>query len=218
VIKPGIAAIFALASMLEMSNIALAENSAARYLSPLEQDVVKELNLARTEPKRYAEFLADMRPYFHSNYVQRPGEAILVTHEGVAAVDEAISFLRTTKPFRALKSSRGLSLAAKTHVKDQQSGAIGHTGSDGSQPWDRMNRYGTWRGPVAENISYGSNTARGVVIQLIVDDGVPSRGHRVNIFNSAYRFVGVGCGSHASLGDLCVLDFAAEYTESSPNN
>jgi uncharacterized protein YkwD len=212
-IQPRLTAICALASVLAMFNIACAEDSAAAYLSPLEQDVVKELNLARTDPKRYGDFLSEMRPYFRGNYLARPGEAIRVTQEGLAAVDEAISFLRSTAPLPALKASRGLSLAAKTHVKDQQSGAVGHTGSDGSQPWDRMNRYGTWQGEVAENISYGGNTARGVIIQLIVDDGVSSRGHRVNMFNPAYRFVGVGCGIHARLGDLCVMEFSAGYIE-----
>ena len=66
---------------------------------------------------------------------------------------------------------------------------------------------------VAENISYGGNTARGVIIQLIVDDGVPGRGHRVNIFSPTYRFVGVGCESHARYNGTCTLDFAAGYIE-----
>jgi uncharacterized protein YkwD len=205
----------ALASMLAMFNVAFAQDSAAAYLSPLEQAVVRELNLARTDPQGYAAFLTEMRPYFNGRYLERPGQVILLTQEGVAAVDEAISFLRSTEPLSVLRPSRGLSLAAKMHVQDQQGGAIGHTGSDGSQPWERMNRYGTWQDEVAENIAYGGNTSRGVVIQLIVDDGVSGRGHRVNIFNPAYRFLGVGCGVHARLGDLCVMDFAAGYTENS---
>jgi uncharacterized protein YkwD len=154
-----------------------------------------------------------MRQHFNGNNLERPGQLILVTQEGVAAVDEAISFLSSVKPLPAVRLSRGLSLAAKAHVKDQQDGTMGHTGSDGSQPWDRMNRYGTWQDNVAENISYGGYSTRGVIIQLIVDDGVPSRGHRVNMFNPAYRFVGVACGAHARLHDMCVFDFAARYTE-----
>lgn len=205
----------ALVVLVAVSNIVVARNSADAYLSPVEQEVLDELNLARTNPKRYAEFLSEMRPYFNGNRLERPGEVILVTQEGVAAVDEAIKFLRSTQPVSALRSSRGMSLAAKAHVRDQQDGAMGHTGSDGSQPWDRMNRYGTWDNKVAENISYGGNTARGVVIQLIVDDGVPSRGHRVNMLNPAYRFVGIGCGAHARFNDTCTLDFATRYFEKS---
>jgi len=196
-----------------MSNSAFAGNAADAYLSPVEQEVLNELNLARTNPQQFAEFLSQMRPHFKGNQLERPGELILVTEEGVAAVDEAISFLRSMAPLSALRPSRGLSLAAQAHVKDQRNGEMGHTGSDGSQPWDRMNRFGTWQDKVAENISYGGYSTRGVVIQLIVDDGVPDRGHRINIFNSEYRFVGVGCGTHARFNDMCVMDFAAAYSE-----
>ncbi|MGI9321013.1 MAG: CAP domain-containing protein [Thiogranum sp.] len=209
------AVVSALAFLLVMSNSAVAGDADDGYLSAVEQEVLNELNLARTNPKRYAEFLSEMRPYFNGNHLERPGELILVTREGVAAVDEAIGFLRSTAPLSDLRASRGLSRAAKTHVKDQQNGAMGHTGSDGSQPWDRMSRYGTWQDKVAENISYGGNSTRGVVIQLIVDDGVPGRGHRVNMFDPQYRFVGVACGTHARLRDMCVMDFAARYSERS---
>jgi uncharacterized protein YkwD len=209
------AMVSALALLLAMSNIAVAGIAADAYLSAVEQEVLDELNLVRTNPKQYAEFLSEMRDHFNGNLLERPGEFILVTREGVAAVDEAISFLRSTAPLSALRASRGLSLAAKAHVKDQQNGAMGHTGSDGSQPWDRMNQYGTWQGKVAENISYGGNSTRGVVIQLIVDDGVPGRGHRINMFDPEYRFVGVACGAHARLRDMCVMDFAARYSERS---
>jgi uncharacterized protein YkwD len=156
-----------------------------------------------------------MRPYFNGNHLERPGQPVLVTQEGVAAVDEAIRFLRSTEPIPALKCSRGLSLSAESHVIDQQDGAMGHAGSDGSQPWDRMNRYGTWHDEVGENIAYGGYSTRGVVVQLIVDDGVSGREHRVNLFNPAYRFVGVGCGAHTRFHDMCVMDFAAGYSEQS---
>jgi uncharacterized protein YkwD len=147
-----------------ISDIAMAGGSGSSYLSPMEQEVLDELNLARTFPAQYAELLAEMRPFFNGTRLERPGEVILVTQEGISAVDEAIYFLRSTKPLSPLRGSRGLALAAKAHVKDQQDGALGHEGSDGSQPWGRMSRYGTWSGKVAENISYGAGTARGVVI------------------------------------------------------
>ena len=214
-VRPRPAVVCALAFLLTMSSSCFAGSAADAYLSPVEQEVLDELNLARTQPRRYAAFLAEMRQYFNGNQLERPGEVILVTQEGAAAVDEAISFLRSTEPLSALRPSRGLSLAAKAHAEDQQNGAMGHTGSDGSEPWDRMNRYGTWQDKVAENISYGGYSTRGVIIQLIVDDGVPDRGHRVNMFNPEYRFVGVGCGAHARLNDMCVMDFAASYSEPS---
>lgn len=199
--------------ILVTSALVRSENLPGAYLSPVEQEVFAELNLVRGDPKSYAEHLADWRQYFNGNQLQRPGEMILITHEGAAAFDEAIAFLRAMDPMPPLRLSRGLSLAAAAQVTDQKNGAAGHEGSDGSQPWERMSRYGTWHDRVAENISYGGHTARGVVIQLIVDDGVPERGHRANMFAPEYRSVGVACGTHARFRDMCVMDYAVQYTE-----
>ncbi len=73
---------------------------------------------------------------------------------------------------------------------------------------DRIARYGVWLGTMSENIDYGSRTARRVVISLLVDDGVPGRGHRTNIFAPASRYAGVACGPHRTYGVMCVTDFA----------
>jgi uncharacterized protein YkwD len=211
----GRAVALTLALVLPLSLWSFAARAVDDSLSRMEREVFEELNLARTHPKRYAGFLVEMRQHFNGNRYQRPGQPILITHEGVSAVNEAIGFLRSTEPLPALELSRGLSLAAQAHVEDQQDGAMGHTGSDGSQPWERMNRYGTWQGEVAENIAYGGHSARAAVSQLIIDDGVPDRGHRDNIFNPEYRFVGVACGPHARFERMCVMDFAVAYREQS---
>jgi len=49
---------------------------------------------------------------------------------------------------------------------------------------DRIERYGEWQGTIGENIDYGgAKEAKQVLLHLMVDDGVSSRGHRKNIFN-----------------------------------
>lgn len=55
--------------------------------------------------------------------------------------------------------------------------------SDGSSPFERMNRYGTWGGSAAESTVYSAKTAIEIVMQLFVDDGVPDRSHRENLFS-----------------------------------
>jgi uncharacterized protein YkwD len=186
------------------------------YLSPLEKAIVQEINIARTNPRGYASFLEEWKRYYDGKLLKIPGERTIMTEEGAIAVNEAIGYVRSTNPVPRLNPSRGMSCGARDHVKDQgSSGSSQHKGSDGSQPWDRVSRYGTWEKSIAENISYGSDKARNMVIGLIVDDGVPSRGHRKNIFNPDFRVIGVACSRHSTYGTVCVITFAGGYKEKS---
>jgi len=188
----------------------------AKFLSPLENAVVHELNMARTAPKDYSSFLEQYKKYYDKKLLKLPGQTPILTNEGVGAVVEAIRFLRSVKPLPPLNPSKGMSSGARDHVTDQgSSGSTQHKGSDGSQPWDRVNRYGTWEKSIGENIAYGSDKARSIVMFLIIDDGVSSRGHRKNIFNPDFRVIGVACGHHATYRTACVITFAGGYKEKS---
>jgi len=186
----------------------------ADYLSSSEKSVVREINIARTAPKRYASSLEKWRAHYDAKLLKLPGEVPIQTKEGVGAVVEAIRYLRSQNPVPLLSPSKGMSLGARDHVKDQgSSGSSEHKGRDGSQPWDRVNRYGTWQKTIGENISLGHDKSEPIVMSFIVDDGVPSRGHRKNIFNPDFRVIGVACGPHATDGTICVITFAGGYHE-----
>ncbi|HZW17133.1 MAG TPA: CAP domain-containing protein [Brevundimonas sp.] len=171
-------------------------------------DIVAELNAARTDPADYARKARALRALFRGDRIERPGEIAVVTREGTAVVDETIRFLEHQTPLPPLRGSPALDRAAADHADDQaRSGAVAHTGGDGSSPTDRMRRYGRWSA-TGEAIAYGPNRAEDVILQLIVDDGVPDRGHRRILFNPTYELIGVACAPHPVWREVCVLDFA----------
>ncbi|MDR2576344.1 MAG: CAP domain-containing protein [Treponema sp.] len=166
----------------------------AYYLSNLEKDIILEINMARTDPKKYAEIYIDPKL---GAYAKECYEELIKSE---------------SRP--VLFPKKGLSQAAKDHVTDTgPKGAVGHDGTDGSSMSSRINRYGTWRSGASENISYGYNTAREIVLQLLIDDGVTSRGHRKNIMDKNSRYVGVATGPHSIYRYMCVQDFAVDYTD-----
>lgn len=188
-------------------------------LSPLEKAVLEEMNLARTNPAQYATYLEALRKYYKGKTLNLPGVASLETIEGAAALEEAIGYLRKAKPLAPLQLSKGMCLGAKDQSLDQgSSGGVSHQGKDKSFSWERVGRYGEWKTPISENIAYDNGTARDIVINLIIDDGVPQRGHRHNIFNSSYIVTGISCGSHPLFGSMCVCTFAGGFTDKPAQN
>jgi hypothetical protein len=179
----------------------------------LERAVLAEVNRMRGDPAAYAELLDALVPLFEGNVLRRPGERVgLLTREGPAAVREAAAALRATRALPLLRPEEGLSRAARDHARDQgPRGLLSHTGTDGSTTADRASRYGRWSRRLTENLEFGSATGRYVVIALLVDDGVPGRGHRHNLLDPAVAAVGVGCGAHRQYGRMCVMVHAGEY-------
>ena len=181
----------------------------------LARHVLTEINLSRTNPGQYAGFLRTFRSRFRGKTYSLPDSDTRVrTTEGVGAVDEAMRFLSRQKPLPPLTWSDGLAAAAAELAETQGStGATGHGGKQHDGMRERIERHGRWEGRIGENIAYGPTDARGIVMQLIIDDGVPDRGHRKNQFTPAFGTAGVACGPHPRFGTICVIDFAGRFRE-----
>ncbi len=185
----------------------------ATYLTQEEREVIIEINMMRTDPAMYARtYLVPLREYFDGRLLKYPGDIGMVTNEGIPPLEECIRELEATKPLPPLSPRKGLVLAARDHAVDQgRTGQTGHIGSDGSSFDARVSRYGKWQYSAAENISYGYQDARKILIALLVDDGVPTRGHRKNLLQKNFNVVGVEVGPHREYREMCVMDFAGEY-------
>ena len=189
----------------------------------LEQDIVNETNLLRANPAAYQPKLEGRLASFRGRRFQDADGVWVETAEGKRAVREAIAVLGLAPSccggaLTPLTRLEGLDDAAVAHAVDQGStGAIGHRGSDGSQPHERVSAVGRWRGVTAENIYYGGRTAEEIVLGLLIDDGVADRGHRKVLLDSRLEVVGVACGPHKSEFEVvCVMEYAADFASTTP--
>ena len=198
-------------------NSASSLNTAANagYLSPLEKEIVLEINLFRSNPAQYAEkYIAPLAVRYNSKILSYPGDIPIKTVEGVSALHECVRELKKMKPLPLIYPDDKLTRAADDHCADQsRTGKTGHVGKDNSNLRTRIERYGKWEKQIAENIAYGNTSARQVMVFLLIDDNVQSRGHRKTFLNPDLKLVGISCGKHPEYQTMCVMDFAAGMKE-----
>lgn len=169
----------------------------------LDLGVLDEVNFARTHPSDYAQVLLREAEADRASASKFAGE-------DRSALNEAVEFLKRQDALPPLEPDARLAAAALAHAAAQgREGGFGHVSPDGETLSERLKRQGIWAHLAGEDISYGYRTPRDVVRQLIVDSGVPDRGHRKNLFGPAYQAAGVSCGGHRAYGAMCVIDFAS---------
>ena len=132
--------------------------------------------------------------------------------EGDNVFKEAIQFLKSLPPLKPLQWDPNLARSAQEHVEDiGPKGLLLYQSSDGTEPEDRISKYGNYVESLGENIDFGPNDAMGVIISLTLDDGEEERPHRENLFKQDYQKVGISCGPHKTEFQMCVMDFAFDF-------
>lgn len=160
--------------------------------------IVKEAfdyhNFARTNPQgmlAVLQKLHDAQPDKNSPYARK--------------IREAMKEVAKQQPLRALVWHDALHRAANDHALDQvRHNAFSHEGSDGSTPSVRVGRYCKQMRFVGENIAAGQRTGTDFVIAWIV-----STGHRRNIYNKDYVYLGLGYrNDHPTYKSYMCADFS----------
>jgi len=128
-----------------------------------EQQVLDEINLVRTNPKAYIQYIDSFLEYWDSDSGER------------ATAEELKRELKKMTPLPALVFSPDLYKSSKKHgeyiLKTKK---FAHSDCD-----------------CGENIQYGNSEIRYAVIDLLIDNGVSDRGHRKNILNPNYKYFAV---------------------------
>lgn len=170
-------------------------------MTKTEREMIYEINLVRSKPKVYIRILDSMlkaanetlKDYGkgYRNYSltistdEKDGKTIVTTdttwhytnEENVKAISTLIEDLKRIDHLSILKPDEGIYKAATKHVNDQKTHnwTLMHTGSDGSQPWDRILKFSPTMSFGNENIAGNSAqivTARDIVLQLLIDSGI----------------------------------------------
>lgn len=178
--------------------------------------MIREINLLRSDPKNYAHLIEpeltaarvklkqfgkgaanySITTTFNNGY-GNPGKVDTTWHyqneEEVNALSTLVDRLKRMKPLSILKPDSGIYLAAKKHALDnhKHEWKLGHIGSDASAPWDRILKFSPVMKFGNENIAMSSAnpTPRDIVLQLLVDTGIPGYGHRETLLDPAWTHI-----------------------------
>jgi uncharacterized protein YkwD len=161
------------------------------------EDIVKLLNVVRTNPQN---FLAEyVNPYIEKNNLRKNKYAKSLVAE-----------LKEAKKSGALQLSPVISKIAEGHAMDMgKKSKTGHVSSNGTT-FEKRLREKIKFGLIGENCSYGYATPLDIVLTLLIDDGIKSLGHRKNILNPKFHWVGIAIEPHRKFRVNCVMDFAEE--------
>jgi len=172
-------------AVLEKANTA----KDAAYLTSEEKAVIFYLNLVRLDPKLFGETY--LKKYLDS------------TGDRNSYVTSLLKALPLTKPMDVLLPAQDLCAFAKAHAtKFGKENKVGHDNFKERTKTIRNNYAG-----IAENCDYGNDKAFDIVMSLLIDEGIQSLGHRKNILNPKYRYIGTSIRPHKGYDWNCVMDF-----------
>lgn len=169
-----------------------ASSSGASFLKPVEQEMVDEINLLRSNPAGYIPYVQE--------YIKEIQAGRAFSRSTTAAY-ELIDELRRTGPLSILEPSECVYRAARKHGEEAvRVGSSNHVGQDGSWPWDRVRRECPQMKEGNENLVGGPDKIRVSMLLLLIDDGIPTRGHRKTLLEPKWRYV--ACYKSGQVGHM----------------
>ena len=185
------------------------------------RNIFNLINKYRANPRELARHLEKLKKYLDksTNILSEPDKIQIQMVEGENVFNEAINFLKNLRPLQPLQWDDCLAQSAQEHVDDiGPKGLLLYQSSDGTEPEERITKYGNYIESLGENIDFGPNDEIGVIVSLTLDDGEEERPHRDNLFKNDYKKIGIACGPHQTEFQMCVMDLAYDFVPKGQNN
>lgn len=162
----------------------------ANYMSRDEKEIIYILNLIRTNPQLFSQTVL-------KKYPAVSGKTHLL--KDAYYFQSLVNTLDKMKPLNMFTPDKGCFESAQCHASS--SGAAGYAGHKRISGDCETKK--TYNG---ECCDYGNSDPLEIVLSLLIDEGVPSLGHR-SIFLASYAKVGVSVQPHKKYGSNAVFDF-----------
>ena len=180
-------------------------------ISKFEKDIILYHNLVRLFPQKYLQLeILDFNPDTETKDKLKFDSNWTTQNVNSKYFKSLIKRLSNQKPLSKLVFDFSLYLSAKCLAKEQsETGEIGHFRKKCKDITidkikDKLiSSYGT-----AENCGYAKYNGKDSVNQLLIDEDVPSLGHRNTILNPKYTKIGVGVDFHPKYEKVIVIDYA----------
>ena len=172
--------------------------------------IIEEVNILRSDPKKYSDKLERYKTYFTDDIIQIPEMDVQVsTQEGVVPYTETIEYLKKQEPVEQLTASRALCEIAQEildKVVDSETGEI-----EESLVEKIIDSHGNFSGKFTRAMDFGGFTSEQIVINFIVCDGDPERTQRDPLLGKGLTKVGVAFGKHNIYSTVCVFVSCTEF-------
>ncbi len=212
------------------------------YKTPAEREMIYEINRLRSNPTSYLQYLSPMleeaKNELKKNGKGQRNYSLTISTtsadgtnlgsvdttwnyenvEAVKALTSLISDLKKIKSLSILQPDSGLYNAAKKHAADENAHdwKLLHTGSDGSLPWDRIKLFSPAMLNGGENIAgrwgYATSTPLDIILDLLIDAGIPGYGHRYNLLDPLWTHIACRAEKFKGYQDWWVQQFGTMKT------
>lgn len=174
-------------------------NSKSSKMSEIEKDVFYFINLVRINPKKFKNEV--LTPYLKANKKSYSKKYVRSLKRD----------LDNTSPLTTLFYTDKLFDFAKHHARTTgKAGKVGHRSVFMKNYKSRTKKLMKTYSYVGENIHYGSEDAKQIVLELLIDDGIKGVGHRKNMLSSDFVYASVSLMPHKKYRQNCVIEFGGK--------